>query len=318
MKKVKMQSRTISRLLVLSLALFGLFQLFIFSFDTEKENEDFQKKMSESYSIYSFSPPKNLKFADEEVPLEEPEVYERLDRELLSNTYFHSNTILYFKRANRWFPVIEPILKEEGIPDDFKYLALIESGLQNLVSPAGATGYWQFLKSTGQEYGLEISDEIDERYHIEKSTKAACKYLKDAYELYGSWALVAASYNTGMNRISKELERQKVNSYYDLLLNQETGRYVFRILAVKQILNHPEQYGFQIRKADLYDPLKFETLEITGNVDDFAAFAAEHQISYKILKHFNPWLRDSYLKNPQGKSYFIKIPTDPSYQLKES
>tara|TARA_B100001109_G_C18862511_1_gene474822 strand:+ start:2253 stop:3203 length:951 start_codon:yes stop_codon:yes gene_type:complete len=301
--------------LLFPLAIFGLFQLFTFSFNEEKEEESFQEKKQETYNIFSLSPPKQISFAGEQVPMQEPEVFERLDREIHTNTYFHSNTILYFKRANRWFPIIEPILAENNVPDDFKYLALIESGLQNVISPAGATGYWQFLKATGKEYGLEINEEVDERYHLEKATHAACKYLKEAYEQYGSWSLAAASYNTGKARISSELERQKADTYYDLLLNQETGRYVFRILAVKEIFANPEAYGFQIRKKDLYSPLAYKTVEVDTAVNNFADFAQEYSISYKILKHFNPWLRDSYLRNPSKKTYLIKIPTDPNYQL---
>lgn len=302
-------------LILIPFSLYGLLSLFLYSSDTENSAEEHKKNIEANYNIYSLSPPKQMEFAGEKVPLDKTEVYERLDREIHSNTYFHSNTILYFKKANRWFPVIEPILEKNGIPDDFKYLALIESGLTNVVSPAGATGFWQFLKSTGKEYGLEIREGIDERYHLEKSTEAACKYLNDAYEKYGSWALVAASYNTGMNRITKELSRQKANSYYDLLLSEETSRYVFRILAIKQIFKEPMAYGFHIRKSDLYQPLEYQQIDIDTSVTDFAGFAKENNVSYKILKYFNPWLRDSYLKNPQGKVYTLKIPSDPHYQL---
>ncbi len=301
--------------LLIFFSLVGISSLFIHSSNKENEDSEHILKLKENYSIYSLSPPRHIDFAGERVPLDEPEVYERLDRELHSNTYFHSNTILYFKKANRWFPVIEPILEKNDIPDDFKYLALIESGLQNVISPAGATGFWQFLKTTGKEYGLEISGEVDERYHVEKATEAACQYLNDAYEKYGSWSLVAASYNTGMNRITKELSRQKADSYYNLLLNEETGRYVFRILAIKHIFSQPEAYGFHIRKSDLYTPLSYKSISIDSSVTDFAQFAADHNISYKILKYFNPWLRDSFLKNPSQKTYTLKIPTDPDYQL---
>lgn len=294
---------------------FGLFQLFTSSIDSENDEKEHASKMHDAYKIFSLSPPLSITFASEKVPLEEPEVYERLDRELHANTYFHSNTILYFKKANRWFPIIEPILKENNIPDDFKYLALIESGLQNVVSPAGATGYWQFLDKTAREYGLEVNGEIDERYHVEKATEAACKYLNTAYEKYNDWALVAASYNVGMQRITKELERQQADSYYDLLLNNETGRYVFRILAIKQIFENPTQYGFNIRKNDLYKPFEFELVEINQPIDNFAVFAKEKNISYKILKHFNPWLRKAYLKNPTNKTYWVKLPTNPDYEL---
>jgi len=304
-----------SNLVLIPLALFGLFQLFTFSFDKEEEEGVHQSKMEEDYQIFSLRPPTEILFAGEKVPLKEPEVYERLDREIHSNTYFHSNTILYFKKANRWFPVIEPILKENGIPEDFKYLALIESGLQNVVSPAGAAGYWQFMKATGKEYGLQIDTEVDERYHVEKATKAACQYLKDSYELYGDWALVAASYNAGKGRVSSELDRQKATSYFDLLLVEETGRYVFRILAVKHIFENPKKYGFNIRKADLYSTLDYTTVAVDSSVTSFADFAKQHNISYKILKHFNPWLREAYLTNTLKASYEIKLPTNTDYEL---
>ncbi|MBL4709482.1 MAG: lytic transglycosylase domain-containing protein [Flavobacteriales bacterium] len=223
--------------------------------------------------------------------------------------------MLYFKKANRWFPIIEPILAANNIPDDFKYLALIESGLTNVVSPAGAAGYWQFLKTTGKEYGLQINGEVDERYHMEKATQAACDYLNDAHKKYENWALVAASYNVGMGKITKELERQKADSYYDLLLNTETGRYVFRMLAVKDILENPSRYGFNIRKGDLYKPLDFKVIKLDTAVANFADFAIDHNVSYKILKHFNPWLRDSYLKNTARTVYEVKLPTNSNYEL---
>lgn len=302
-------------LLLIPLALFGLFYLFTFSFDKDEAETVRQAKMQEDYQIFSLSPPAEILFAGEQVPLGEPEVYERLDREIHSNTYFHSNTILYFKKANRWFPVIEPILKKNGIPEDFKYLALIESGLQNVVSPAGAAGYWQFMKATGSEYGLQINGEVDERYHIEKATEAACEYLKDSYELYNDWALVAASYNAGKGRISKELDRQKVGNYFDLLLVEETGRYVFRILAVKHIFENPKKYGFNIRKSDLYAALDYKTVTVDSSVTSFADFAKRRNISYKILKHFNPWLREADLRNTSKTSYQVKLPVNPDYEL---
>lgn len=313
--KTKKHTLKSINLLLIPLAILGLFQLFTFSSDKEKEESEHQSKMEESYQIFSLSPPKEIKFASQIVPLTEPEVYERLDRELHSNTFFHSNTLLYFKKANRWFPVIEPILKENGIPDDFKYLALIESGLDNVVSPAGAAGFWQFMKTTGKEYDLIINGEVDERYNLEKATNAACHYLKDSYDLYGDWALVAASYNAGKGRISKELVRQKADSYFDLLLVEETGRYVFRILAIKQIFENPKKYGFNIRKSDLYPVIEYKTVSVDSAVTNFADFAKGYNLSYKILKHFNPWLRESYLKNSAKTAFEIKLPVSDKYEL---
>jgi hypothetical protein len=253
--------------------------------------------------------PNEVLFADEKMPLEQFDVREALDRELLSNAYFHSQTIRYIKLAPRYFPVIEPILKERGIPDDFKYLAVAESGFNpRAVSPAGAVGFWQFLKGTGQQYGLEINNEIDERYHIEKSTLAACKYLLDAYKKYDSWTLVAASYNGGMARVQSQQTRQKMTGYYELLFVEETQRYVFRITALKLIMENPEDYNFNIREEDKYPVIKTREVEINGPVKNFADFAIEQGINYKLLKDFNPWLRDDKLTNAAGKKYVVKIP----------
>lgn len=253
--------------------------------------------------------PDAISFAGEEIPLEQFDVRESLDRELLSNAYFHSQTIRYLKLAPRFFPVIEPILKERGIPDDFKYLAVAESGFNpRAVSSAGAVGFWQFLKGTGEQYGLEISNEIDERYHIEKSTVAACKYLRDAYNKYGNWTLAAASYNGGMARVQSQQTRQKMTGYYDLLFVEETQRYVFRIAALKLIMENPEEYNFSVGEEDKYSIIKTRDVEITGPVKNFADFAIEQGTSYKLLKDFNPWLRDDKLTNAAGKKYILKIP----------
>lgn len=300
-----------SGILVLIFALLSLFEVLTFSSnDLKDEDGKYQEKFNEDYRIYSLNIPNDIAFAGEKVPVEDEDVYQRLDRELLVNTYWQSNSMLYHKRAGKWFPLIERILAKNGVPDDFKYLALVESGLTNVVSPAGATGYWQILKKTGIEFGLEINKEVDERYHVEKATEAACKYLKEAYERYGSWTLAAASYNMGMNGLSKQLKRQKVRNYYDLLLNQETSRYVFRILAAKEILEHPTKYGFHYRLKDLYMPAKTYSVNVDTAVTDFAAFAANQKINYKILKIFNPWLRQSYLTNKEKKKYTILIPKE--------
>lgn len=275
---------------------------------TREEDDAYRAHIAEKYRIYSLPLPAQATFAGELVPMDQWDVKEKLDRELLVNTYWHSNTLLAIKRAQRWFPVIEPILNEQGIPDDFKYLALIESGFTQVVSPAGATGFWQFLEATGKEYGLEINDEIDERYHVEKSTYAACHYLKDAYDQFGSWAMAAASYNMGTGGLWRQKDRQNAADYWNLLLNDETARYVFRILAVKEILNNADTYGFVIRPADLYQPIPYTEVMLDSAVTDFAQFAAKYNISYKDLKLANPWLRQNYLRNKSRKSYTIKIP----------
>lgn len=254
--------------------------------------------------------PEELSFAGEDVPMDEFDVRERFDRELLVNTYWQSQTLLFIKRAHRWFPVIEPILKEQGVPDDFKYLSLIESGFLQTVSPAGATGFWQLLKGTGKEYGLEVTSEVDERYHVEKATVAACTYIKEAREKFGSWTAAAASYNMGMKGFERQTERQLATNYYNLILNAETRRYVFRILAIKEILKDPENFGFNVRKKDLYPPLETQTLVLDSTVTNFAAYAQQLGINYKILKLHNPWLRDNALANKDGKPYTLKLPAE--------
>lgn len=260
----------------------------------------------------SNEPPKNfpmqIDFAGEEVPTYMADVYERLDRELVTNTNYHTNTTLVLKRANKVFPVIEPILKKYGVPDDFKYLAVIESSLVNAVSPAGARGVWQFMPATAKEKGLEVTNDVDERYHLEKSTEAACKYLKEAKDKFGSWTLAAAAYNGGMNGVQRQLDLQNVNSYYDVLLNEETSRYVFRILALKEIMSHPVEYGFKLPQEVLYKKVQVKTIEVDSSVSNLASFAISQGINYKILKIHNPWLRDKNLDNPKSKKYIIEIP----------
>ena len=253
----------------------------------------------------------NLKmdFAGEEVPTFMADVQERLDKEMITNMNYHTNTTLVIKRANKVFPIIEPILKKYGVPDDFKYLAVIESSLVNAVSPAGARGVWQFMPATAKEKGMEVSDEVDERYHLEKSTEAACKYLLVAKEKFGSWTLAAASYNGGMNGISKKMDEQQVDNYYDLLLTEETSRYVFRILALKEIMKNSDKYGFRIPNEALYYAIPTKKIVIDTTITDLAKFAKTQGVNYKILKIHNPWLRDKKLTNTSGKKYEIEIPT---------
>jgi hypothetical protein len=250
-----------------------------------------------------------MDFSGEEVPTFIADVQERLDKEMVTNMNYHTNTTLVIKRANKVFPIIEPILAKYGVPDDFKYLAVIESSLVNAVSPAGARGVWQFMPATAKEKGMEISEEVDERYHLEKATEAACKYLISAKEKFGSWTLAAASYNGGMNGIAKKIEEQHVDNYYDLLLTEETSRYVFRILALKEIMKNPDKYGFSIPKEALYYPIPTKKIVIDSSITDLAKFAKTQGVNYKILKIHNPWLRDKKLTNTLGKKYEIEIPT---------
>ena len=267
------------------------------------------------YKITSIDIPEDLNFANEAVPFDDPEVMERVDREFLVNTYWQSNELLLMKRAHKYFPIIEPILAKNGILEDFKYLAVAESGLQNLVSPAGATGFWQLMKGTAKEYGLEVNSNVDERYHIEKATEVACKYLKKSKEKFGSWTLAAASYNAGPYGIQKFMGIQQVEDYYSLLLGEETGRYVFRILAIKEILSNPGKYGFDISKDDLYVSVPTFTVEIDEPILNFADFAQQYEINYKILKRHNPWLREPHLNNASRKKYVIEIPNKGYYKV---
>ncbi len=293
----------------------GVSQLFRATPSEKAENNTYHSSFKDDYRVYSLNLPEKAEFAGEVVPMQLVDVQQKLDRELHVNTYWQSNTLLYLKRSNQWFPVIEPILAENNIPNDFKYLALIESGLTQIVSPAGATGFWQFMKGTGREYGLEVGNEVDERYHIEKSTRAACKYLQDAYDKYGSWTLAAASYNMGMNGLDKQLSRQQVSNYYDLLLSEETSRYVFRILAAKEILSSPQNYGFTYREKDLWQPYNTKTITVDSSVSNWATFAKEHGVNYKVLKALNPWLRQRELTNSAKKTYEIKLPSDQDLDL---
>jgi len=252
--------------------------------------------------------PTDLALFEEPVPMEAFGVREALDQELIVNTYRHSSTILYLKRASRWFPVIEPILREEGVPEDFKYLAVIESGLSQAVSPAGAAGFWQFMKATAPEFGLEVSTTVDERYHVEKSTRAACRYLKQANERFGSWVLAAASYNMGQAGVDNALKEQQVSTYWDLHLNSETSRYVYRLLALREVMETPEVFGFQLSRSDVYEPLRHSTVLVSSDIDDLAAFARDHGTTLRELKVFNPWLRKDRLDVGPTQTYEVRIP----------
>jgi len=289
--------------------------LLIFAVQDAPSDDNLEKKMINDYNVYALNIPENLDFSGEAMPLNNPDILERMDRELLVNTYWQSNGLLMFKRANKYFPVIEPILAKNGIPDDFKYLAVIESGLTNAVSPANARGFWQIMKATGKENGLEINTNVDERYHLEKATETACKYLLEAKEKFGTWTLAAAAYNAGITGISRRLNSQSVTNYYDLLLGEETGRYIFRIVALKEILNNPDKYGFNFRYKDLYNSIPTYTVSVDTVVTDFVAFSKQFGINYKILKLHNPWLREAHLNNKSRKEYLIEIPKDGYYSI---
>jgi len=252
--------------------------------------------------------PESIVFAGESISLDDPDLAERYDREVILNTHFHSNTVLLLKKSHRWFPFIEPILDEYEIPEDFKYLTLVEGALTNDVSPRGAVGFWQLLPATARELGLEVNSEVDERYSPIKSTEAACKYILRAKEKFGSWTNAAASYNVGMRGLARSMESQKMESYYDLLLNEETARYIFRIVALKQIFENPAQYGFRIEEDQLYQVEPVDSVVITSNIRDLTEFAFSKGINYKILKRHNPWLRKNTLTIKKNNSYVVVIP----------
>lgn len=295
-----------------SLVVLGsIITIIFFTFSTASAPQDTSSHVVASVNNYVVSGvtlPKILEFASEKVPLEDFDVKEALERELLVNTYWHSQTLLMIKRSARYFVELEPILKKCNIPDDFKYLALAESGLINVTSPAGAVGFWQFLQGTAKENGLIINTEVDERYHVGKATEAACAFFKKSYSIYKSWTMAAASYNMGRNGLGKQIARQYTKNYYDILLNDETARYIYRILAIKIILSDPKKYGFNITKNDYYQPIPYKEIAVTKPVKDLAQFAFDNGTNYKLLKLLNPWLRDNTLINEGGRMYLIRIP----------
>ena len=281
---------------------------------TLTEDDKIQREFETYYKIYSLASPDKLQFAGESVPLTDFDIQERYDREILTNVYWQSQTLLMIKRAHKFFPIIEPILAKNGIPDDMKYLALAESGLQNLVSPAGASGYWQILEATAKNYGLEVSADVDERYHIEKSTEAACRYFKEAYKVFNSWALVAASYNMGIDGVRKQLQQQGVSNYYDLLLNTETSRYVFRTLAIKEIMERPRSYGFNVITNHKYTQVPTVKVKVTRTIPDLIKYSLDNGCNYKVVKLMNPWLRTRTLTVQPGKFYYLELPKDRIYK----
>ena len=263
--------------------------------------------------------PSSMVFAGDKVDFDRIDMYERLDRELTSLTYTHGNTLLMIKRANRFFPILAPILKKNGVPLDMLYLACVESTLNTRAySPAKAAGLWQFMASTAKQYGLEVNDYVDERYNTEKATEAACRYLKKAYSQYGNWESVAASYNGGMNRISTELDKQLVNSAYDLYLVEETTRYPFRIMATKLIMEDPVKYGFRLSADQLYQPIECTEVTVSEPVEDWPSWAQDHDITFAQLREVNPWIRAKSLPNKTGKSYTVKIPKQSSLYRSKS
>jgi membrane-bound lytic murein transglycosylase D len=274
---------------------------------SEKETKEMFDQSLNDNRVHPIKIPSEMTLANEKVPMTVMDVRERLDRELTVNVFWHSSTILMLKRANRYFPVIEPILQKNGVPDDFKYLALAESGFQNVVSPSGAAGFWQFMKGTATDYKLTLNDEVDERYHLEKSTEAACVYLKKLKEQFGSWTMAAAAYNMGQGALKSQIDKQEQSNYYDLILSDETSRYVFRVLALKAIFTEPEDFGFVLTNADLYQPYEYKNVVVEGPIESWPKFCQQHDITYRQLKLLNPWLREAHLTNTANLAYEIKV-----------
>jgi len=292
----------------IALAAFLSFALFV-SYQTPSEGAQGQSVASHAdQQIQSFDLNRPFDFAGEALPMESFDVKERLEREILRNSYYHSNTILLLKRAKRYFPTIERILAENGLPDDLKYIAVTESDLTMAVSPAGAKGIWQFMKGTGRDYGLEVNSGIDERYHFEKSTEAACKYLRKLHSKFGNWSLAAAAYNMGSNGLSSDMKAQRAKSYYDLNLSQETMRYFFRIVAIKEIMEKPEEFGFYLQDHEKYPELEYVNIRVNETIPNLGDFAVKHGISYRTLKIYNPWLVSGTLPNKSGRTYMVKVP----------
>ena len=301
-----MKKLSIAAIVLSVLAIVG--EILICASSREDSEEVLQRAISNNYRIYSPILPDTMSFAGEKVPLSTYYVHEGLDLEVITNMYRHSSTMLYFKRANRYFPIIEPILKKNGIPSDFKYLCVIESGLTNATSPAKAQGFWQFIPSTGANYGLIVNDEIDMRNNLTASTEAACKYIRSLYNKFHSWTAAAAAYNCGENGLARRISKQSTDDYYDLWLNSETSRYVYRILAMKLIMQNPQKYGFHLRQCDLYPPIPTRAATLSGQNVDLYEFARTNGTSYKMLRMLNPWIQTDVLKNKSNQKYMVQLP----------
>lgn len=295
--------------IILSLTAIGG-QIFLFATERENADDTYKKALQADYRVYAPVLPDTLTFCGERVPLESYYVREALDKELMVNMYWQSNTLLWMKRTARYFPTIEAILKENGLPGDLKYLCVIESGLAPVGSSAGAQGYWQFMKATGQSYGLEVSDEIDMRNHLELSTRAACRCFKSLYGRFGSWSMVAAAYNLGENGVARRATSQEISSYYDLKTPNETTRYLFRILAVKILMQQPQEHGYFLRQCDLYPPIPTRDVTLSGQNVDLYAFAKANGTTYKMLRDLNPWIQTDRLKNKNNASYTVQLPVE--------
>lgn len=312
MKKLSITAITISGIALL--AMVGM--IFVSATNKEKAHEVHKLAIQNNIKVYAPPIPDSVAFCGEKLPMDTYYVREALDRELVVNMYGHTNMILWMKRANRVFPVIEPILKKNGVPADMKYLCVAESGLTTATSPAKAQGYWQFMESTGKLYGLEVNADVDMRNDLEASTEAACKYLKDLYSHLGSWSAAAAAYNCGEGGLTRRMNQQSTKSYFDTRLNTETSRYVYRIVAIKLVMQHPQDYGFYLRKCDLYPTLPYSTITLSGQNVDLYDFAKKNGTTYKMLRELNPWLNNDKIANKSNKTYKVRIPAKEGVSLK--
>ena len=301
--KVTIRKATLGTLLLLSAGF--IITLLVSADDQQTAAADNEEV---AFAMSSWKLPETFTFAGEEMPLQYFDTHESLDRELNATAFRHGSTILTIKRAGRYFPEIEKILRENGIPDDFKYLACAESDLSNVISPSGATGFWQIMEGTGKDFGMTINKEIDDRYNLEQATLFACRYFRSAYERYGNWTMAAASYNNGFNGLDEQVSIQKETSYYDLLLNDETARYLFRIAALKLVMSEPSKYGLEISPEDLYSPIPYTEVKVDTAVTSFEQFSRYFDTNYKMLKFLNPWLRKPFLTNNDGREYIIRVP----------
>ncbi len=312
-----MKALSITSIILSGIALIAIAgTLFIFAAQKEPPHEIHKQAIQHNYHIFAPPIPDSVTFCGEPLPMDTYYVREALDRELIVNMYGHTNMILWMKRSARVFPVIEPILKKNGVPSDMKYLCVAESGLANVTSPAKAQGYWQFIESTGKIYGLEINADIDMRNDLEASTEAACRYLKTLYNHLGSWSAAAAAYNCGEAGLSKRMGQQSTKTYYDTRLNSETARYVYRIVAIKLVMQHPQDFGFQLRKCDLYPTIPYTTATLSGQNVDLYEFAKKNGTSYKMLRELNPWLNNDKIANKGNKNYTVRLPAQEGTSLK--
>ncbi len=288
--------------------LFLLCQLLYSSFHGASSDTDFKNLLFSDYKLNGVTIPKDLNFCGEKVPVENLMVKKALEKEFYVKAFDQPSTLLLHKKAARWFPMIEAILKKNGVPEDFKYVAILESGLDNSNTLLGSGGFWGLMGPVAKDYGLQVDENIDERFNIEKATEVACEIIKDAYKKYKNWTLAAAAYDLGMGALDKQLERQGTLSYYELNLNDETGMYIYRLLAFKEIISRPEAYGYKLNKREMFAPIPTNSIKVDSSISDLSLFAISQGSNYVSLKALNPWLLQNTLTNIDKKTYQILFP----------